>query len=478
MNNKPIFNHIQNYSVSEVFNNAWTGFVFEFFSSKDLNFIIEDLIKITGKAVTVTNDPKILPTWTTAVLVREYEGKSPLYKFSLAPQNYPSISPIVTPLLEWIKTSAKTNTTTGIGVSLSFNNGSLKTVTSISNMDVAKMILKIDEEYLYSRFPDRKESPFCLSIKKLMPFNEFLNTSNPFRNLNTSFKMPNTTYYGLDLTEKSYGVLNFNYIGGKGYEEKPLQVEESIKYFIINTYQVLNISEYTKEMEYEMTKILEGYSKFRRCYYDPEFFLAEYKDIQVGVDLKTVDQIIKTFWPKLRDPLVRLMMESGLKKGKFNLDMELGTYQLKDAVLKKADIKGLQIMNCEVQGLMEGCEVWNSKITNSRILDSTLIDGNKLDGCFLESTRADRNNTINKSTISNNGEIINCKVTESVIKNAGIGKEARLDESSIVIGKPIETSKKSEELKVSEPKDYIWFKNLLGDNPDKNGYGNEYKIKW
>lgn len=477
MDNKFLYNHIKNYSVLEVMNNARVGFIFEFFTSKDLAFILEDLSRITGKAVTVTNDEKIQPSWSNAILLREYEGKSPKYKLYLAQQDYLSIDSMLHGILNWIKESCKTDKTTGLNVSLSFNNGSLKTIRSISNMDVAKMILKIDENYLYNRFPDREGSPFSMTVKKFIPVNEFVNISHPFQNLNNSFQMPNSSYYGIDFSDQTMGILRFNYIGGKGYENKGAQINEALKYYIISTYQVLNIPEYSKDMEYQMGKILEDYSIIRRCYYDPEFFLKEFKEIQVGVDLKTGDQIIKTFWPKLRNPLTKLMMESGFKKGKFNLDLEQGVCQIKDAKLFGIKISNMQIVNCEIQGVLERCSLWNSKSNNSRFIKSTLVEGNNINESYLEKTRADRGNTISKCVITNSGEIINCKVNESIIKNAGLGKEAKVDEHCVIIGDKLYQQPIVKNIKPEEIRDYSWIKNLTPSESNKE-FGNIFKIKW
>jgi hypothetical protein len=477
MDNVSLYNHLRDYSVQEVFNNAQVGYTFEFFSTKEAEFIVEELSNTTAKSVALTNDPRMIPTWTAPVLLREYAGKNSRYSFKLSPQDYLSTGPMLNGVLEWIKNTSKTDRTTGMTVSLSFNNRELQTAQTISNMDVAKMVLKMDENYIWKKFPERRDSPFSMSVKHLIPMNEFLNISNPFRNINNSFAMPMAAYYGIDFTDQTYGILKFNYIGGKGYEAKAKEINEALNYFIISTYQVLNVPGYSAVMEAEMAKIIEGYSTIRRAYYDPEFFLKEYKDIQIGVDLKTGDQIIKTYWEKIRGPLTKVMLESGFKKGKFNLDTEQGLFQIKDAKLSGIKVSNLQIVNSEVQGIVEKCALWKCTVKNSQIRNSTIIEGNKIADCYLLRSRADRGNEIHTSTIFNSGEIINCKVFESVVQNAGIGKEAKLDEHCLVVNPRENKPEKNDAIAVKEIRDYNWLKNLIPNKKDK-GYANEFKIKW
>ena len=478
MDNRTLYHHLKDYSVQEVFANTKIGFIFEFLSTKESEFIVEELSSVTGKSVALTNDPRMQPTWTAPVLLREYAGKTSRYSFKLSPQDYLSTGGLTNGILEWIKNTSKTDRTTGLNISLSFNNKELQTAQTISNMDIAKMVLKIDENYLWKKFSERRDSPFSMSIKQLIPLNEFLNISDPFKSLQNSFQIPNAPYYGVDFTDQTYGILRFNYIGGKGYEEKPKEVNEALNYYIITTYQVLNVPGYSKSMEAEMARMLEGYSEIRRAYYDPDYFIKEFKDIQIGVDLKTGDQIVKTYWPKIRGPLTKVMLESGFKKGKFNLDLGQGVFQIKDAKLSGIRVSNLQLVNTEVQGIVEKCGLWTCTVKNSQIRNSIIVEGNRIEHCFILKSRADRGNEIYQSTVSNAGEIINCKVFESIIQNAGLGKEAKLDENCLVVNPREIKHPKSEAIEIPEIRDYNWLRDVIPHSKEKKGFDNEYKHKW
>ena len=468
----------KDYSIQEVYNNTSLGFNFEFYSSKKVEFIAEDLSKPLGKQVMITGSSKTIPTWSNAVLLKEYNGKRPRYQLKIAPQDYLSVGPALHGVLEWINNNAALDYSTKLSVDLSFNHRNLQTLSTISNMDVGKMILKIDESFLYERFPEMKQSPFALSIKRIIPFDGFINVSNPLNSLNTSFQLPIAEYYAVDFTEQTMGNLRFNYIGGSNYSEKPNEVNEAIKYYIFSTYQVLNSPGYTPDMQYELKKLTEEYSKMRRSYYEPEYFINEYKDIRISVNLNRSEQITKTYWNKLRDPLLKLVLESDLKKGDFNLDTDEGKFEVRGAELNGIRINGFHLVECQIKGLIENCRIWESKIFNSRINKSVLVSGNDVETSLIESTRADRSNIIERSYIVNNGEIINCEVNESIVKNAGIGQNARLDENCTLIeDRNLLAPPPAEGVKIGEIREYRWIKDMRDKEPEE-GFANEFKIKY
>jgi len=469
--------HPKEFSIKEVFNATQIGFKVEFYSSKKTTFIAEDLSKPLGKTVMVTGDEKTLPSWTTAILLKEYNGKRPRYQLKIAPQDFLSIGPGLHEVLGWIKENAALDYSTKLVVDLSFKNRNLQTLSTISNMDVGKMILKMDENFLYTKFPEMKESPFALSIKRIVPFDGFMNVSNPLSALNTSFQLPIAEYYAVDFTDQPMGTLRFNYIGGADYAAKGSDINEAIKYYIFSTYQVLNSIGYTPDMQHELKKLTENYSKMRRSYYEPEYFIEQYPDIKVSIDLKKADQITKSYWSKIRDPLLKLILESDLKKGYFNWDSEQGRFELKDSKLFGVKISGFHLIDCEIKGLIENCNLWESKINNSRIIKSILISGNNVQSSLLEACRADRTNTIEKSYIVNQGEIINCEVNESIIKNAGIGQNAKLDEECTLVQDKEKMAPPPEKgVDIKEIRDYKWIKSMR--TSEDQGFGNEFKIKY
>jgi hypothetical protein len=230
-------------------------------------------------------------------------------------------------------------------------------------------------------------------------------------------------------------------------------------------------------MEYELNKLIENYNKLRRAYYEPDYFLSEYKDIKVSVDLNKNVQTIKTYWDKLRNPLLNLMLESNLRKGYFNYNLDENKFEIKAAKIYGSKIDNLFLVDCEVEGLLENCSLWKCKIKFSNLKNSILVSNNQIESSLLESCRADSTNKIEKSYVINTGEIINCAVNESIIINAGIGNTAKLDEECTVIQL---TEKKAPDLKLGamsdEIRDYKWIKAMK--KSEDSDFGNLFIHKY
>lgn len=462
------------YTIKEVLDNTYIGFIFEFYCSKETSFIIEDFKKILTKNIILTNKDELIPSYTTSILLKEYEGSRPRYQFKVDYQNYNEIPTFLNTMLFWINENASLNNSTNLKINLSYNFNYLKTINCISNMDVCKLLLKLNENFIYERFKEMKDNPFVLSIKKLVPYNMNINVSN-IVNVRNQFKFPIGDYYGIDLSEQTKGELKFNYIGGPKYSEKVKEIYELLEYFIITTYQCLNENEYSNNEIDELNKLTEEYRIFRKCYFNINKFFESYKDFKILIDLKDNEKLIETQWFQIRDVILNLILENNVKKCLFNWNTDEGLFELKNADIKNGVIKDLYIVDSKLSGIIENCRLWSSKVENSRIKNTILVGGNKINNSILEKTRADRENKINESYIINSGEIINCEVNNSVIKNAGIGNLAKLDEDCLVINfKEKQTPIENIGINIKEPRDYKWIKSLRDQNYKDSGFANEY----
>jgi len=466
------------YSVSEVFENTELDLIYEFYTSKHTDFIVEQLSDILGKNVVLTNEKEYQASPLNAILLKEYNAKKPKYQLKVGNTPYNLINPRHNFILMWINENATLNYSTLLKAKLSFNHQNLNTLSTISQMNVGKMILKIDENYMFNRFPDAAESPFSMSIKKITPLSNFINASEVINNMDAIFQMPIQEYYALDFTEYTNGSITSNYICGD-YSNNPDAIAEALEYFIITTYQCLNETEYTLKEVNELKRLTEDYLNLRNLYYNSDKFLKEYKDITIMSDLIKLPEVIKSKWHIIREPLFKLIFESGFKKGKFNWDSQEGSFQIKDAELKGTKIKGFDIVNCKLTGcILENNHLWGTEINNSRLKIGTLVNKNKIYESYIENIRADRDNAIFDSYIKNAGEIINCKVENSIIYNAGIGKSAKLDEGCTLIeSRYLRAKEATMGVQMKEIRDYRWIKSLDGEKEEK-GYGNEFKTDY
>jgi len=463
----------KSYSVLEVLNHSDVGLLFEFYSTKESGFIVKELSSLIGKNITITNNESFYPSYSNAILLKEYEAKRSRYQFKIARQNYHSVLPIIDEVCRWISENCETTLDTQLNISLSFNHAHLKTLSSISQMNPTRLILKFDENEVYKRFPEQKNSPYALSIKQLAPITNYINESQIENNIKYILRTPHAEFYGINFKDYTQGILECNYMGGPDYPEKPEEVKNILEYFILKTYQSINEDDYTTFERHEMKRLTEGFDTTQMAYYDPEIFLREFKDLKVYVDLKTSLQTLKTYWNILRTPLFEMIINGGLREGQFNYDAQIGRFQLRKGKVKGISIQNMDLVSCELSGIMENCTFVTCNIDKARIYDGKFIRGNKINESYLKGASVNNGNEIIKSYVLNNDEIVNCDVNESIIKFATPGKRIKVDEKSTLIVRQETLPIKTEAVQVEEIRDYSWIKNMRKTTDE--GFANLYK---
>lgn len=463
----------KNYNLPEVFNATSIGFVFEFYSSKAENFIVENLSKLTTKTVTLTNDKTYEPSFGNAILVKEYNGKKPRYIFSLAQQKYSSIITIMESILDWISNTADCTIDNVMRINISFDHKHLETLSTLIQLDTNKLVLKIDEDYIYERFPFQKGSPYAMSVKKLLPISETTYTQDLVKNVNYIIGTPEKDYYGINFEDISKNVIQFNYIGGEDYAENKKGILEVLNYYILMTYQTLNEPEYTKPELFELRDLTDDFLKIQEAFYDADSFYKLYPDIKVNVNMSKNEQVIKTYWTMIRSKLFEAVVNHKLKKGEFNYDTDDAQFQLRNAKINCSGLSRFDLVKCDIRGIVESSNLIGCKVNNARIYNSKIVFNNDIKSSYLNAVTIDKKNKIEKCLVENNHEMLNCKITNSVIKFAGIGRSAVIDEESTIVDREEFVSKPKPGINVEEDRDYKWFQKLGGSTNEK-GYGNEY----
>lgn len=454
----------KSYSVQEVFNFTDIGIIFEFYSTKNSDFIVNDLSKRTSKNIVLTNETSHVATYSNAILIKEYEAKKSRYQLHLAQQNYASMVPIIQEVSRWLSESAETTHDTLMKVSLSFNHRHLDTLSSITGMNPTRLILKLDENFIYERFPEQRNSAYSLSIKHMSPVMTYINEVDLQQNINGLISLPQAEYYGIDFSEYTKGTLKFNYIGGKDYPEKVNEIKETLDYFIVKAYQSLNEEDYSAFEIHEMHRITSGLNKLQKAYNDPEVFLKEFQNLKVYVDLKISEQTLKTYWQNIRNPLFEMIIRGSLREGQFNYDTEKGKIQIRNAKLNGTFLKNVEFFKCEINGVLENCNFTTCNLVKSRVYASKFIRGNNINESYLYHVSVNQENEINKSYVVNDDEVVNCQITESVIKFATPGINLKMDESSTIIIKDQPLPHKTEAIQIEEIRDYSWIK-AMNKNP-------------
>jgi hypothetical protein len=464
--NKP-----RTYSLPELFNSTNIGFTFEFYSSKATNFIVENLGNLTMKNIVISNTDSYEPTYSSAILIKEYEGKKPRYSLKLAQQKYDSAIPLVKSVLSWISETSQCTQDTVMRVNMSFDHRHLRTINSISKMNPQKLILKMNEDYIYDRFPEQKSSPYAISVKQMLPVSESVYTQDLIKNVNYIIGVPKKSYYGINFENFTRGILEFNYIGGSGYSEKQKEILETIQYYVINTYQSLNEVDFTKEEVRELKKLTEEFNKIQEAYYEPDKFKKLFEKIKVTVDLKNDSQLLKTYWPKIRNTLFETVVNQKFRTGEFNYDTDYGVFQLRKAELACTNLKGFDLILCEMSGIINDCNFISCEVNNARIYNSKVVKGTEIKKSYLHKTTIDKQNLIEKCFVENEKELLSCEIKESVIKFAGISALARLDEETVIVDNQVNHTP-AVGIEVEEIRDYKYILKMK-ETPDL-GFQNKY----
>jgi len=136
-------------------------------------------------------------------------------------------------------------------------------------------------------------------------------------------------------------------------------------------------------------------------------------------------------------------------------------------------ISNVDLVSCDLTGVFEKCSFVLCDIRKSRVYDSKFIQANKISESYLQGASLNKGNEVNQCFIENNEEIVNCKVSESVIKFATPAKNLEVDDKTTVIVKEQSLPQKTDAVKVEEIRDYSWIKDMR-QNKEDQGFANAY----
>jgi hypothetical protein len=151
----------------------------------------------------------------------------------------------------------------------------------VMNIDRLKMCLSFDEEFVYSRYPNRRNNVYARSMKTIYPYNKYSFTDNIKIISGTSYKVPNTKYYGINFIKLEKNYLEFRYVGGKDYEYKIQDALECHKHFCSSIYENLVNPEYNESDVNQLNTILSKHKKIVNNLSLYEYFILEYKKIKI-----------------------------------------------------------------------------------------------------------------------------------------------------------------------------------------------------
>ena len=444
----------------EILSSAKIGIEFEFFSELTIASVAKEMTKALGKKVIVPVVIKdfgkedkggyhsdVEPTANMFKIERDFSGGNDMYEMITGPLVYEEARLIIIKALKWIKEKGWTDSKASIHLNVSFDDYKSKLKIPLMNINILKLILSFDEEFIYSRFPDRRDSVYAKSIYNVYPVNRFVFFETPNCIDKNDYILPNEKYYGINFTKLPKNYLEFRYVGGEGYENKTTKILEILDYIIYKLYSTLQTGDsYTPEEKNKLFNLLSYQKKVVRTFSEPEKFAITYPDISLTVDMKGDFQIIKSYWVTIRDKLFSLIADSGLRAGHFNLDTDVSVFQLMNGKMMKANhVTDMEIIDCEISGTFSNCDFYRCKIISSRLTKCKLMESNDVHDSKVEFTIVKNSNTLVNCYINNPTELIDGKIQGGVIRNGIIGKNAEISRETLIVESTGQSTKDKED---------------------------------
>jgi hypothetical protein len=432
------------------------GYEFEFFCEKKPKEVARILSALLKKKIIV---PVVLTgldefdkihhsedevTATVFKIEPDYSGGKAMMELVTGPVPYAEGRIILIQVLKWIRENGWTTDKCGLHVNLSFDDKKIKLRMPMEKIDTLKFILNFDEEEVYKHFPDRRNNTYTRTIKTVYPINKFTFADQVGYISKERYVMPSTKYFGVNFLKAAKGYLEFRYMGGAGYEKKTTGILEFCDYCLLFMNSILQNPDYTQGDLIKLNRMLGDYKKVIESFSSPEQFFMNYRKIRLLVDLKGEEQILKTYWVRLRDKLFELIVENGFKSGILNLDTDLATFQLRKAKLSKATgIHNIQLFECEISGNISDCDLYSCVIKDSQLSDCRIYSNNEIIRSKIAMSPIYIGNELKDCYVDNKINIINGVMDGGVLRSGEIGMLAIIHDNVDIVSpaKPADTNK-------------------------------------
>jgi hypothetical protein len=420
------------------------GFEFEFFTNYERQEAAKQLTKaldpkiVVGRGKVIDKKSKLgassRPTSNLFRLIPDFSGGPKMKELVTGPIHYNEARMVLKRVLRWIEENGWTNEKCGLHINISFDEFYVKLACKLSHLDKLKFILAYDESEIFKYFPNRENNIYARGIKQVFPVNRFMNLDNIKAVSKDMYITPNTKYYSVNFDKIKNNYLEFRSIGGSGYEKKADEILKIMEYNALTLFKCLNNPFYDENDVNTLNSIMTDHKKVVGSFSNPEIFMLKFPDIKLFVDLKGDMEIIKSYFPIVKDKLFDLILFGGIKKALINYDTDIARLQIKGATFKDSFlIRDVDLVNCSVSGILENCKLWNCKVEKSHLEDCELVVENKVLDSKIRKTEMGPRTTITNCYIENGSRTINGKINDSIIRSGQISDTAKIDSKTEII---------------------------------------------
>jgi hypothetical protein len=416
----------------KVLTTANVGLEFEWFSNdsyfktlEKLNVYFGDTDKVIWGFNNYHSD--FVPTDKEFKIEPDFSGGANMIELITGPMSYIEAKLVMIKMFEFIKLNGYTDNHSSIHINISFNDMDHK----IENLNPLKLILSINEEVIYEKFPSRRNNIYCQSIEFMIPFSDYPDPETGINQIISNLLLPtDTKYYGVNLQKRTKGWLEWRYIGGKDYEYKADSILELMDYFIMTTYN--SFQSLTEEDSIKLFSYLDDNIAWYSNYQSYDSFLTNIDGIRVEYDGDGDLNTLREYWFKIKDKLFNIikMSKSGnITGGLFNFNSSENKFEIVNANISDLySITNVSFIKCKINNVTAyNCEFCDSEVINGHIWDSN-IKGTKMNMCKLTSCIISEWSEIN-DCLFDGKEITESKMIGGVFRSGTIGLDVEITSS-------------------------------------------------
>lgn len=420
------------------------GFEFEFFTNYDRQEAAKQLSKalepkiVLGRGKVIDKKSKMgassKPTANLFRIIPDFSGGYKMKELVTGPLPYIEARMVLVRVLNWIQENGWTTEKCGLHINISFDEFYVKLACKLSHLDKLKFILSYDESEIFKYFPNRENNIYARGIKQVYPVNKFMVFDNIKGISKDMYLTPNTKYYSVNFDKVKNNYLEFRAIGGAGYEKKPDEILNILEYNALTLFKCLDAPGYDEDNLNTLNKILSDHKNSVGAFTNVDMFFLKYPDIKLFIDLKGDREILKSYFHILKDKLFDLILFGGATKALVNYDTEISRVQIKDATFKDSFlIRDVDLVNCNVSGIIENCNLWSCKVEKSHLENCDLLVSNKVYDSKITKTEMGPKTLIDNCYIENGSRTINGTVKNSIIRSGQISDMVKMDDNTEVI---------------------------------------------
>ena len=417
---------------SDILKTAIIGFEFEFYVKEMSFFKTLEVLNTYLKPVEVYGfkqyHPEFTPTQDKFFISPDLSGGSSMVELVTGPMSYHLAKYYLVKILKFIQDYCYTNEKASIHFNISFEDKKL------SDLNVLKLILNIDEDDVYRVFPSRKNNVYSKSVKKIIPFRSYDFDDISIDTVKNNIRIPEDKYYGINFLhinkDKTEQRIEYRYVGGKDYEKNVGDLIYFMDKFILITHKCIHAGFNQNDADnlgYYLDKNITNFKNFSN--YDN--FLIQFPTITLQVDAVSDYDVVNAYYNSFFDKLYTIIDSTdSLKDCILNWIPEQQKLEIVDASVKcTANISEFDFINCVLEGIFEHCFIVNCKINNSQL---AICD---INGCEIKGSKV-----LNCTT--ENSELLNCflqsgyfngRMEGGVFRGGTLGRTAYISSSTKVV---------------------------------------------